>query len=89
MSEKGMSVLMGQGTDTHELGHESPAAVAGHVTGGYIRQQADADEGGEGEGGEEGGENDAFLCAEGQVKVAPRRPLPSVAVPTGDKRHLG
>ena len=82
-----------QGTDTnetHELGPESPAAVAGNNTRGHIQEAGDACEGGGGEDGEQWGENEAFFGAEGQVKISQAGcPLPTVSVVTLHERHLG
>lgn len=38
---------------THQLGPEAPAAAAGDVTRGFVREQGDSREGGDEEDGEE------------------------------------
>jgi hypothetical protein len=74
---------------THELGPESPAAVAGNGTRGHVGEAGDACEGGDDEDDEQRGENEAFFGAEGQVKVSQAGcPLPTVSVATLHEPHL-
>jgi hypothetical protein len=65
----------------HKLCVESPAAVAGDIALGSIRQQPEAYEGGNNEDDKGRGEKKAFFGTEGQVKVSELGgPVPSIAV---------